>query len=272
MSGRAETWELARTSAEAYERHLVPAIFAPFADRLIDSAALQPGARVVDVACGTGIAARRALKRLRGNGTVVGVDASDEMLDVARVASTGSEPPIQWLVADAADLPLADESVDCVLCQQGLQFFPDPAATLREMRRVLAPGGRLALSVWRSLTANPGFAQFVAVLDRHAGRDVGAIMRAPFSGQNGEELRALAEGAGLRGVRIEIHIEAVRFPSAKDLLEQEVPASPLAEPLAALTPEIRAALADDFEEALRAHGDDAGVIFPMETHVVTATR
>jgi SAM-dependent methyltransferase len=267
----ADRWRLVGSGPEAYERYLVPAIFAPFAEHLLELASPDPGSRVLDVACGTGIVARRAAARLAGTGgTVVGVDANREMLDVATAASAGPDPPIRWLAADAADLPLPGDSVDFVLCQQGLQFFADAPAALLEMRRVLVPGGCLALSVWRSLDANPGFAVLVGALERHAGATAGAIMRAPFAGVAGEPLRALVAGAGLRDVRIHIRIDAVRFASAKELLQREAAASPLAEPLGALTAEAYETLARDLTSALRPHTDDHGVVFPMQTYVVTA--
>jgi SAM-dependent methyltransferase len=198
VSASREGWQLARTGPEAYERYLVPAIFAPFAERLLELAAPGPGTRVLDVACGTGIVARRAAVRVGAGGTVMGVDSNASMLEIARAASREIAPPIRWLAADAADLPLPDASADCVLCQQGLQFLADRDAALREMCRVLAPGGRLALSVWCSLQANPGFAVLVEALERHVGRDVGAIMRAPFAGIDGDALRGLVASAGLR--------------------------------------------------------------------------
>lgn len=266
----AEGWQLAGSSPEAYERYLVPPIFAPFAEHLVELTSPGPGSRVLDVACGTGIVARRVSPRLGGTGTAVGVDSNRKMLDVATAASADLDPPLQWLLADAADLPLPSDSVDCVLCQQGLQFFADPQAALLEMRRVLAPGGCLALSVWRSIDASPGFAVLARALERHAGREVGAIMRAPFAGMDGERLRAMVAGAGLRDVRIHIRIEPVRFPSAQELLRREAAASPLGEPLGALPPDVRQMLARDLADALRAHTDDSGVVFPMGTYIVTA--
>lgn len=97
-------------------------------------------------------------------------------------------------------------------------------------------------------------------------------MRAPFAGMDGQGLRGLVAGAGLRDVRIHIRIEAVRFPSAEEFLLREAAASPLAGPFAALAGDVREALAGDLGHALRAHSDDEGVVFPMQAHVVTALR
>jgi SAM-dependent methyltransferase len=268
----AERWRLTESGPEAYERYLVPAIFAPFAQHLVELVGPGSGSRVLDVACGTGIVARRAVARVGPSGTVVGIDVNRSMLDIAKAASGEIEPPIRWLATDAADLPLSDESTDCVLCQQGLQFLGDPAVALGEMRRVLVPGGRLALGVWCSLEANPGFALLVRALERHAGPDVAAIMRAPFAGMDGEGLRVLVAGAGLHEVHGHIRIEAVRFPSAGEFPLREAAASPLAGAFAALSDDVREAIAADLTQALHAHTDDHGVVFAMQTYVVTALR
>ena len=128
-------WQLDTDSAEAYERYLVPAIFEPFARAPRRARRAQrTGERVLDAACGTGVVARYAAPRA---GHVVGADVNAGMLAVAaRIA-----PQLEWVQADIAALPFEDGSFDLVLCQQALQFVPDHAAALAELRRVLAPGG-----------------------------------------------------------------------------------------------------------------------------------
>jgi SAM-dependent methyltransferase len=257
-------WQLEGNAPEVYERHLVPALFAPFAERLVGLTAPQPGDRVLDVACGTGIVARLAA---RLGAEAVGIDSNPLMIEVAEAV----DPSVEWLVADAAELPLPDASFDHVLCQAGLQFFPDRIAALREMRRVLAPGGRLAISVWRAAEHNRGWLVLAEALHRHAGPEVGAMMRAPFAFADAGELRELVRGAGFSHVAVRIEIEAVRFPSARDMLLVQEAASPLAVPMSALTSEAREALMRDFTDSMQGYADDDGVSFAQETHVVTAS-
>src|SRR3712207_3990859 len=147
---RHEAWQLEGSAAELYERHLVPAITSLWAADLVERAAPQPGERVLDVACGTGIVARRAAERM-GSGRVVGLDINPGMLAVARALPPGSGPAIEWHEGSVLDMPFPEGSFDVCLCQLGLQFFPDRAAALREMRRVLRTGGRLTLSVFSAL-------------------------------------------------------------------------------------------------------------------------
>ncbi len=267
-----EGWQLGESSAEAYERYLVPRLFAPGAEYLIELAAPRPGERVLDVACGTGIVARRAALRVGPGGKVVGLDMNEGMLEVARKASSDVRPPIEWRKGDATDMPLPDRAFEVVFCQQGLQFFPDRPAALGEMHRVLVDNGRLALSVLRSIEHNPGYRLLAEALERHAGPDAGSMMRSPFPSLSADELRDLITGAGFREVRIFLGIGPVRYPSAEELVHQEAAGSPLAELILSLKDDVRAALIHDVGEALRTYTDDNGIVFPTETYLTVARR
>jgi SAM-dependent methyltransferase len=177
-------WQVAGNAAEVYERELVPAVFAAWAPLVVDLAAPQPGERVLDVACGTGVVARLAAQRVGGTGQVVGLDLNPGMLAVAAGVAPPASPtwaPITWREASALALPLADATFDIVYCQLGLQFFADRPVALREMARVLVPGGRVALMVWRALQYSPGFGVLAAALERYVSVEAAAIMRAPFA-------------------------------------------------------------------------------------------
>jgi ubiquinone/menaquinone biosynthesis C-methylase UbiE len=267
-----EGWQLEENSAEAYERYLVPLIFAPGSEYLIELAGLGTGERVLDVACGTGIVARRAAMRVGSSGKVIGLDINEGMLEVARKVSSEICPTIEWQQGDATDMPLPDRAFDVVFCQQGLQFFPDRPAALGEMHRVLVPNGRLALSLLRSTEYNPGYRLLAEALERHAGPNAGAMMRSPFSSLSADELRNLITRAGFRDVKIVLGIGAVRYPSAEELVRWEGASSPLAGPIGALKDDDRAALIRDVGDALRAYTDDNGIVFPAETHLAVARR
>jgi ubiquinone/menaquinone biosynthesis C-methylase UbiE len=265
-----EQWQLDEGSAEAYERYLVPLLFAPGAEYLIELATPGPGERVLDVACGTGIVARRAALRVGSGGKVVGLDLNEGMLGMASKASSDVRPVIEWRQGDATSMHLPDGAFDVVFCQQGLQFFPDQPAALSEMYRVLTPNGRLALSVLRSLEHNPGYHLLADALERHVGPEAGAMMRSPFPLLSGDELRDLITAAGFQDVRIFLGIGPVRYPTVEEFLRWEGASSPLAEPIAALKDNVRAALIHDLGEALRIYTDDAGIVFPTETYLAVA--
>ncbi|GAA2620235.1 methyltransferase domain-containing protein [Actinomadura fulvescens] len=265
-------WQLGGSTAAGYERHLVPAIFAPWAERLIGLAPPRPGERVLDLACGTGIVARTAARRMEDRGQIVGVDVNEEMLQVARAVSGELRPRIDWRRGCACELPFPDGSFDLLYCQQGLQFFPNWDGALKEMHRVLAPGGRLALAVWRTVDYNPGFAAFVAALEQHVDAETALIMRSPFAVLSQDDLRRMVEQTGLTDVRMRIGVGAARFDSAGDLIDKEEQGSPLKGPLGGLGADARAALRADLDERLRPWTDDDGVILPMQSHFITARR
>ena len=269
---RWESWQLEGSSAEAYERYLVPIATAPWADHLVSLAAPRPGERVLDVGCGTGIVARTVAPQVGEHGQVTGLDLNDGMLAVARAAATTIRPAIKWRQGDAAALPFEDGSFDIVTCQYAMQFFPDPSNALREMRRVLVPEGRLALMVGRSVEQNRVYGWISDTMARHAGPRAGVMMRSPFPSWTTAAIRELVTGAGFRQAQVGIHIMNLRYPSAADLLWQEASYSPLAGVFAGLSPATRDALVADVTDALAPYTDDAGVIIPIESQTVVARR
>jgi len=228
--------------AANYERFFVPAIGAPLATDLIRLAGLRDGERVLDVACGTGVVARLASVQVGAAGKVVGVDINPGMLAVARSAT----PPgmsIEWHEAAAESMPLPDASFDVVLCQMGLQFMPDKHAALREMSRLLAPGGRLILNV-PGPTPRP-FTIMGDALARHLGRDAAGFVLAVFSLHDTAEIERLVRGAGFRDVTVQADTTTLRLPAPKDFLWQYVHSTPLAGTVAQMDDERRAALEHD---------------------------
>jgi SAM-dependent methyltransferase len=197
-----------RSPAEVYDRIMVPARMAPVVEVLLGRIALNPGERVLDLACGTGAAARRAADLVGAKGSVVGLDLNPAMLAVAQAGPHGAR--IVWKQGVAAELPFPDASFDVVLCQQGLQYFPDKPAALREVRRVLKPGGRLGASVWRSLDENESYRQLNDAIERHVG--VPALAPAMSFGDDAA-LKATLDAAGFTNVTVETVKLMGRYPS-----------------------------------------------------------
>lgn len=266
-------WQVAGSAPEIYEQELVPAVFEVWAPILVELAQPRSGERVVDVACGTGIVARIAAKRVGPTGAVVGVDLNPGMLSVARsVVSTDSRSggPLQWQEASADKLPLPDGSFDVVYCQLGLQFFADRAAALREMRRVLGAEGRLALMVWCGIHESPGFAVLADALERHVGQAAAAIMRAPFGLSNAEELVALVGAAGFQKIAVRQRSGTVRFPSVERFVLSYVAGSPLAGPVSKADDAAREALITDVRNALAKYTSNTELAFPIAAYLVSA--
>lgn len=146
------------TVADGYRSHLEPVIFRPWADRLVELAGVGPGEVVLDVAAGTGVVARASAARVGAGGQVIASDVSAAMLAHVPVGFPEGGVTLRTVECSATALEVPDGSVDVVLCQQGLPFIPDRLAAAREMRRVLRPGGRTAVAVWRS---NPRIEPFI---------------------------------------------------------------------------------------------------------------
>lgn len=261
-------WQLDASGPKAYERYLVPRLFAPWAEHLIDFTGLASGERVLDVACGTGIVARRAAARLDGNGSAAGIDLNENMLAVAREASP--DLAIEWGRADAVALPYSDSVFDVCFCQQALQFLPDRPAAIGEMARVLAPGGRLGLGILRSIERNPGWEALAAAMAHHAGEPAGAMMRSPFAGITPDEIGSLLRVAGFEEVRIRVDILPVRYRSPREFFREEAASSPMADSLMVLPAAVVAAIENELANTLRVYSDDDGIVFPSETYMVSA--
>lgn len=258
--------QLTHTAAEVYEEFFLPALFQQWAGRVTDAARTQPGQRVLDVACGTGILARTIAEQIGSTGAVVGIDVNDGMLAVARRKA----PLIEWKQGWAEALPFASDSFDAVVSQFGLMFFTDRCAALREMMRVLRPSGRLAVAVWDELEHSPGYAAMAHLLQQLFGDPVADALHAPFVLGDRQLLRSLFDEAGIENTEITTYEGAARFPSLQAWVYTDIKGWTLADKLD------EAQFDRLFKEAERALSQfttaDGTVAFGVPAHIVTATK
>jgi ubiquinone/menaquinone biosynthesis C-methylase UbiE len=254
---------------ENYQSFLVPAMFTPFAEKLVVEAGIEPGSRVLDVACGTGAASRVVARRAGPSGSVTGVDLGEPTLAIARAHPAEPDAaPIEYLQGDATALPVPDQSFDIAICQQGLQFFPDRALALAAMRSALKPGGRLAVATWTGVDANP-FGAVADALEEHAGAEAAQMLRSPFR-LTKQELAEAVVGAGFN--EVDVHEETMECTWAAPPAEfavRTIAAGPVAGAFGALPEAVRQAVADDAGERLAPHAtpDGTGLRMPMTTFV-----
>lgn len=256
-----QLYALSAQAAEFYESTFVPALFASWAERLVDAAQLTAAESVLDVACGTGVVARTAADRVGPAGVVTGLDRNAAMLEVAR----RQRPDVRWTLGDAGALPFADGSHDAVLSQAALMFFADRTAALREMGRVAGPRGRVLVQVPGRLSASPGYLPLAQAVGRHA-PGVLDVVRSYFSIGEPEVLRELFAAAGLTIDRFETWLGATRLDSVDTFLAVEL--LPIADQV---TTGVRDRIAEDCRPALAGFTDAAGAVAaPIEVHLISA--
>ncbi len=254
--------QVSASAAEVYDVFFVPALFAEWAEPLCRAADLKPGDDVLDIACGTGATTRRAREIVGTAGTVTGLDRNEGMLRVARSRA----PDIRWIEARAEALPLSDDAFDTVLCQFGLMFFDDRAAALREMMRVLRPGGTAAVSVWDIVDTSPGYAAMIALLDRLFGKTAANALRAPFVLGDKTALRALLRDAGWDGAEVVTRTGTTRFASIREWVRMDIRGWTLADMIDDVQFETLVAAAE--RDLAEFAGPDGKVAFPAPAHFV----
>jgi ubiquinone/menaquinone biosynthesis C-methylase UbiE len=139
---------------------------------VLDTAALAPGERVLDVASGTGLITFESAMAVGNSGSVFGIDLSANMVQAARRRTAGQRPGnVCFARMDAQALDFDDASFDVVLCSLGLMYVPDPDQALREMHRVLRPGGRMIAAVWGE-RARCGWSALFSIVDAEVASEV----------------------------------------------------------------------------------------------------
>jgi ubiquinone/menaquinone biosynthesis C-methylase UbiE len=263
-----EQWQIATDAAHRYEGVVARYILGPWAPAIVEAGRVTGGVRVLDLACGTGVVARLAAQRAGIQGRVIGVDLNPAMLNVARSLPAPDAASIEWVQGNALAIPLADASVDVVLCQQGLQFFLDRATALREMKRVLSRGGRLALSVWSSAGLyNTAVAN---ALEQFAGKEIASRFHASRDAPGRTELEQLTHGAGFGHVDIRVSRVQVHLPMLNWFALEHLAATPVAASVAALDSKSRQGIGTSVEREMQRFSDRDGVTYPEETRIVTA--
>jgi ubiquinone/menaquinone biosynthesis C-methylase UbiE len=256
-----------RSPAEIYDECFVPALFERWGTVMCEVAGIAPGQRVLDVACGTGALTLAAARRLGQDGAVFGLDPNPDMLSMARRKSA----QVKWREGRAERMPYHDGDFDVVVSQFGFMFFEDRVLALREMMRVLRPGGRLAVAVCDALEHSAGYARLARLLQDLFSREVADAFRAPFTCGDPALLRSLCEQAGIADAQVSQRAGTVSFASIAALVSTE----------RACVWTLGGLLDDaQFERLLAAcerelqpfAGPDGEVVFDMPALVITATK
>lgn len=262
-----DTFQLSGNAASIYEEQKVPAMFGPLADATLAVVPLHENDQVIDVACGTGIVARKVRQRLGPNARVVGVDLNEGMISKARSIADEGAPDCEWHVADVTKLPFDDRSFTMAFCQQGIQFFPDAEAALSEMRRVLRSNGRVAITVW----AGPSdfFIALANSLGKHINEGVASQSLAPFAFGDIVKLFASMEAVGFQEPKSQL-LTIDRTIESRDAIEKEIMGNPVGPKVAELGSEGMAAIVAEVSEAISQYGQGNGFVVPQTANLVQA--
>lgn len=258
-------WQIPGTTWEIYDEIFLPAFIGDWSERLADRVLVQPGERVLDVACGTGTWALCAGARVGPGGRVVGLDINPDMLTVARRKQPSpAAAPVEWREGSADALPFVDASFDVVCCQLGMMFFPDCTAALREMRRVLVLNGRFVAMVWGRMEKCPGQAAVTTAWARQLGEEAAAGFHRQHSLADVAAMRNRLADAGFGQIDVAWEMGHVRFQSPAHLVRSYAALMKLQ-----VTPEVAEALIGDVAEALAGYMGNQGLIYPIEAVVAT---
>jgi ubiquinone/menaquinone biosynthesis C-methylase UbiE len=240
---------------------------APFVDAMVATSVNQ-GDAVLDVACGTGFAARSAARAVGPSGRIVGSDINAGMVEMARSVPWDTEPGISWQEASALDLPFADGEFDTVICQQGAQFFPDVSAGLAEMARVTRLGGYVAATIWAGVGHSPFFSTEFEMLVRFCGVEADAL-GSTFVDGGESQVRGWFESAGLERSVVEFLERDVALPPVAKYVPEHLKALPWSDGFFKLSSGEQSEAIEWMDEQLSNYRTDEGIEVPFRSYLAT---
>ena len=263
-----ETFQLSGSAAAIYEEQKVPAIFAPLAEATLDAVPLSGDDSVLDVACGTGIVARKVRERIGPSARIVGVDLNDGMIEAARNLTDANSRSCEWRTADVTKLPFEGDTFSVAFCQQGLQFFPDQGLALQEIERVLRPGGRIALTVWSEASAL--FKALAESLRRHVSGEVAERSLAPFASPGADVLGSLVSERGFGDVTAQVLVVERVLGDPENAIPKEIMGNPVGPAVLERGEAVMGRIVTEVMEALSDYRRGGHFVFPTRTHLIQA--
>ena len=263
-----ESFHLNADAADIYESQKVVAIFRPLALATIGSIGIDPGDQVIDVACGTGIVSRVLEERHPDLARIVGVDLNPSMIEKSKSLTSDSASRIEWYQSDVAALPFQDHSFSLAICQQGLQYFPQKETALSEIRRVVEPGGRLALTVWSG--ASPLFVVIARALGTHINEDVARRSLTPFSFNDQAHISSLIRAAGFSEMAVTRIVVDREVGPASHSIPREIASNPIASEVESEGSQVMKSIVESVDASLADFRVGDGFIVPQESFLFTA--
>ena len=254
--------------AQNYQKYFVPVIGKPIAADLIKVANIELGERVIDIACGTGVATFLAKEKTGKDGMVAGVDVNPGMLGVA-CSITPEDTLIDWYESPADKIPLDDNTFNVALCNLSLQFFPDKPEALKEIYRVLKPGGRLAVIV---PGPTPIFEETDDIFSKHLGKEAAGFIRAVFSLNDHSKINEIIKNAGFKDVSVRSEKKDLYLVPPEDFLWQYMSSTPLSSFIEKMDKETYANMESEVVEKWQPFVQNNNLVLKHDTIIATAKK
>lgn len=261
------------TNMDAYENELVEPLFVPWAERLLDIVGVSTGQAVIDVACGPGTVARLQAERVGNAGRVVACDFSEEMLSIAQSKPPADGALIEYRLCPADALDARTDEFEVLTCQQGYQFFPDRATALLEMRRVVRPGGHVAIAVWAEFEAMGPWPALAEAISLTFGREVADAFRSgPWGLADSDVIAREIRAAGFDNVSVHREMVPIELDGVEHLV-RTLGAAPIWSEITSLATDEFEQFLDGVDAASASWQDSNGAIHgETVSNVITATN
>jgi ubiquinone/menaquinone biosynthesis C-methylase UbiE len=241
----------------------------PAQDRVMELADLKPGESVLETACGTGLVTERIAAAVAPDWLVIATDLSEEMTrktaDRLQMANGVDRSVIR---ADAEELPLDDHSVDAAICVLGIMYYPDPLKGLKEMQRVLRPGGRAAVTIWGE-RSNCGWAEIFPIVDKRVASDVCPMF---FQQGTGNTLEMTMQMAGFADIRTERRKAELHFRDEETVVMAAFAGGPVALAYRKFDEETRLEAHKEYLASIAPYRNGSGYTIPGEFVYATASK
>lgn len=255
-----------------YDTYLVPLIFESYAKDLSERVAALDPLAVLETAAGSGVVPRALANRLSSHARYVVTDLNQPMLDHA-AAKQGPDSRIEWIQADALELPFDGEAFDAVICQYGVMFYPDRIKGYSEAHRVLKTGGNYIFNVWDKVAENE-FADVVtsAAAELFPNDPPRFLPRTPHGYHDIDIIRADLNAAGFSNVSIDTREDVSRAPSPRHPAIAYCQGTPLRNEIEARDPSLLDVVTDHAAAAIAQRYGDGTVSAKIQAHIVTAVK
>jgi len=262
------SFQLSGSAPEIYENTMVPLWFGRWAEALLTLVSLETGEKVLDIACGTGVTTRIAKRDVGPDGSVTGLDINAGML--AKAAELAPNKDISWVESDVVGTGLPSDVFNAIISQHGYHYFPDQPSALKEFYRMLAPTGRIAMSIWDGHSAYTK--AICSAVEKFISPEIAAKQRSQRETPSPETLMASVSEAGFRNTEVVRQELSIKVPLAAEFVPLHLGSMPIANAFHNLPDDEKEALITDVAQKLKGHIVGDQIVYPDAVNVVTGVK